>query len=97
MSIDTTAKPDWWVYSTATEDHVLLVKDRKSTARGYVENPTPDEWSKAFHAPSNPYPWTDPSRIIVDRGTAPEFDQETKAAALAIAGKQCEGSVAPAS
>jgi hypothetical protein len=87
-------KRDWWVYSTAVDDHVLLVKDRNSDARGYVDNPTTDEWAQAFHAPSRPYPWLDLSRVIVDQDTAPEFSEETKAAAIAMAEGQCGGSMA---
>ena len=73
---------DWWVYSTAIEDKVLLVECRKTGERGYVADPTLDEWRNAFHAPSNPYPWSDNVRVVIDPNTCPPFDEATKQAAL---------------
>ena len=31
-------------------------------AHATVDDPSRKEWRKAFHAPSNPYPWNDASR-----------------------------------
>jgi hypothetical protein len=84
-------KPDWWVYSTASEDRSLLVEDRNSGDRGYVPDPTKTEWNAAFHAPSNPYPWHDTSRVIVDNETAAPFSDEVKEAALEMVRRRCQG------
>ena len=73
---------DWYVYSTAVEDRVLLVECRNTGERGYVANPTPKEWRQAFRAPSNPYPWTDETRVIVDNNVCPPFPEEIKREAL---------------
>ncbi len=73
---------DWWVYSTAVSSHVLLVECRKTGDRGYVAKPTPEEWRQAFHAPSNPYPWSDNVRGVIDPNTWPPFDEATKQAAV---------------
>ncbi len=73
---------DWWVYSTAVEDHALMVECRKTGHRGYVQYPTPEEWRKAFHAPSGPYPWDDHARVTVDDSTALPFSEATVQAAL---------------
>jgi hypothetical protein len=54
------------VYSTAVADGVILVKNTVTGKRGCVANPTPEEWKQAFHAPSRPYPWSHPERVIED-------------------------------
>jgi hypothetical protein len=56
---------DWWVYSTALADGVILVENRTTGARGAIHDWTKEEWTKAFHAPSKPYPWTDVARVRV--------------------------------
>lgn len=58
---------DWWVISTAIMEVVLIVRCRRTGAVGIVRDPSREEWDKAFHAPSNPYPWTDSSRVKVIR------------------------------
>jgi hypothetical protein len=35
-----------------------------------VEDPSKEEWSQAFHAPSSPYRWLDESRVV-EKGFAP--------------------------
>ena len=82
---------NWWVYSTALSDRSLLVEDRNSGERGYVPDPSKDEWDRAFRAPSKPYPWNDSSRVIVDNETAAAFSDDVKAAALEMVGKRCQG------
>lgn len=57
---------EWWVYSTAVVERVILVENRLTGERGYVSNPTRWEWGEAFHAPSHPYPWPDVDRITID-------------------------------
>lgn len=49
---------DWFVFSTALQDHVIMVECKKTGGFGIIRNPTKDEWGKAFYAPSNPYRWT---------------------------------------
>ena len=57
---------DWQVFSTCVGEHVVIMcKCDNCLGLGLVENFTADEWSDAFHAPSNPYPWLDNSRVIV--------------------------------
>lgn len=82
MSLVPDGAHDWWVYSTAIGNHVLLVECRKTGERGYVPDPTPEEWRQAFHAPSNPYRWTDQERIIIDATICPPFTDEIKLEAL---------------
>jgi len=48
---------DWWVFSTALCDGVLMLTCKKTGAYGIVRDPTEEEWNAAFHAPSNPYKW----------------------------------------
>ena len=48
---------DWWVFSTALRDGVLMLTCKKTGAYGIVRDPTKKEWSDAFFAPSNPYRW----------------------------------------
>jgi hypothetical protein len=40
-----------------------------------VDDPTLEEWSRAFHAPATPYPWTNESRITLhpEMMTAPDY------------------------
>ena len=63
---DLAMQNDWWVYSTAVEDHLILVQCHRTGTRGVVQNPTAEEWAKAFYAPSEPYPWMDHDRVIKD-------------------------------
>jgi hypothetical protein len=60
---------DWWVYSTVLEGRAILVKDRLSGKRGSIDDPTPEEWSRAFYAPSCNYRWEDGSRVAEDAST----------------------------
>ena len=60
---------DWWVYSTVIDGRAILVQDRSSGTRGSINDPTDEEWGRAFHAPSKPYPWNDPARIVIDPET----------------------------
>lgn len=55
----------WLVYSTALADCVLMLRCEKCDARGVVDNPTQEEWRKAYHAPSAPYLWENASRVRI--------------------------------
>jgi hypothetical protein len=57
---------DWWVYSTVIEERAILVECRVSGARGSINDPTREEWRQAFHAPSQPYRWLAPARVVED-------------------------------
>jgi hypothetical protein len=61
---------DWWVYGTVVEGRAILVECRKTGARGSINDPTPEEWRQAFHAPSRPYHWPDSGRVAEDAGVA---------------------------
>jgi len=54
---------EWWVFSTCLGTCELMLTDGLSGAFGVVKNPTKEEWSAAFSAPSNPYRWRDNSRV----------------------------------
>jgi hypothetical protein len=55
---DYTCKHKWVVESTALAGSCLMLKCEHCGKSGTVNDPTGDEWSKAFYAPSNPYEWT---------------------------------------
>lgn len=65
---------EWVVFSTALKDVCLMVQCVECGAMGTVDDPDEQEWSEAFHAPSNPYGWDDESRVTV-RGTGPLYVQ----------------------
>ncbi|MEQ8511534.1 MAG: hypothetical protein RLN67_13840 [Algiphilus sp.] len=54
----TNASREWWVISTSLVDAALILECDGTGALGIVRDPTKQEWSEAFHAPSNPYRWT---------------------------------------
>ena len=60
-----TCTHDWEVYSTALEDVCLELQCKKCAILGEVPDPTKEEWSKGYSAPSNPYPWTENERVVV--------------------------------
>lgn len=74
---------EWVVYSTILKENYLLVQCVKCGMIGTVQDPTADEWSAAFYAPSVPYQWMESGRV-----------KEEQAAALRVApkqpGKRCE-------
>jgi hypothetical protein len=60
-----TCEHEWVVYSTCLQDSSLDVQCNKCAILGSVPNPSKEEWSKAYDAPSNPYPWTENERVKV--------------------------------
>ncbi len=56
---------EWWVYSTAVYDGVIMVRCAKTKAEGYIENYTRAEWKAAYYAPSKNYRWRDNSRVVL--------------------------------
>ncbi|MCD0459568.1 hypothetical protein [Roseiconus lacunae] len=61
---------EWVVFSTAIDDGCLMVQCVNCGAHGSVDDPSPEEWSEAFHAPTHPYLWTEKRRVNV-RGVLP--------------------------
>lgn len=61
----TRCRHDWWVYSTALDDAVILVECRKCRKRGVIHNHSQEEWDQAFSAPSHPYRWYDSHRVRI--------------------------------
>jgi hypothetical protein len=63
---------EWVVFSTALKDVCLMVQCVNCGAMGTVDDPSEEEWSEAFHAPSRPYRWDDDARVT-DRGRGPLY------------------------
>jgi hypothetical protein len=40
---------------------------------GTVDDPSKEEWSTAFHAPSRPYRWRDQTRVVIHEGQATDL------------------------
>jgi hypothetical protein len=55
---------EWVVYSTAVTEVWLMLQCVACGLVGTVEDPSKEEWSEAFHAPSSPYRWRDGSRVV---------------------------------
>lgn len=58
-----TCEHEWWVVSTVLTNVSLDVQCYRCGTYGNVRDPTAAEWSAAYHAPSEPYRWTEPSRV----------------------------------
>ena len=50
-------KHKWIVYSTAVGTGVILCKCERCKVNGVVRDPSEDEWTTAYFAPSDPYEW----------------------------------------
>jgi hypothetical protein len=55
---------EWVVFSTALDEGCLLLQCVNCGLHATVDDPSKKEWSKAFHAPSNPYRWRDEARVV---------------------------------
>lgn len=53
----------WWVYSTAIRQVCLEVHCSRCALLGTIENPSKEEWARAYSAPREPYLWSDASRV----------------------------------
>ena len=61
---------EWVVFSTALNDGCLMLQCVECGLVGTVDDPSREEWSEAFHAPSRPYRWFDEKRVrIQGRGS----------------------------
>ena len=70
---------EWAVFSTALKESWLMLQCVECGIMGTVEDPTKEEWTAAFHAPSQPYRWLDDARVVVKVFFSNEFyDQRTK-------------------
>jgi hypothetical protein len=58
---------EWVVFSTALEEHWLMLQCIGCGWHGVVEAPSAREWSQAFRAPSRPYRWYDEARVKIKR------------------------------
>ena len=56
---------EWWVYSTAVGNGIILVECNFCGALGFISEYTDEEWSEAFYAPSDPYRWEDETRVVI--------------------------------
>jgi len=54
---------EWVAFSTALSEGWIMVQCVECGLHGTIEDPTKDEWSDAYHAPSRPYRWLDNSRV----------------------------------
>jgi hypothetical protein len=54
---------EWVVFSTAMEEGWLMVQCVRCIAHGTVDDQTPEEWDRAYTAPSKPYRWLDGARV----------------------------------
>jgi hypothetical protein len=61
---------EWVVFSTALADGWLMLQCIECGKHGTVEDPTKEEWSDAFSAPSRPYRWRDDTRVTIKDGDA---------------------------
>jgi hypothetical protein len=73
-SCSTCEKHSWVVFSTAMKEVALMLQCVKCGEFGTVDDPTQEEWKEAFHAPAQPYPWTDESRITIRSEHRPSPD-----------------------
>lgn len=60
---------EWVVYSTAMQEHWLMLQCVECGEMGTIDAPSTEEWSEAFHAPSSPYRWHESTRVT-ERGLA---------------------------
>ena len=60
---------EWVVYSTAMQEGWLMVQCVECWAMGTIDDPSKEEWSAAYHAPSRPYRWHEDARVT-ERGQA---------------------------
>jgi hypothetical protein len=56
---------EWVVFSTALHDVYLMVVCVNCGVNGTVNDPSEDEWRRAFRAPSRPYKWEAKKQVSV--------------------------------
>jgi len=60
-----TCEHEWMVYSTAINQGCLELQCTKCALVGSVNDPTEDEWERAYYADEGPYPWKEIDRVEV--------------------------------
>jgi hypothetical protein len=78
---------EWVVYSTALAEGWLMLKCVECGAMGTINDPSAEDWSDAYQAPSRPYRWKDGTRIT-DRGIA--FTRIIRAVHNSLCGCPCQ-------
>jgi hypothetical protein len=71
--LDKQCDHEWVVFSTAIQDVCLMLQCVICGAHGSVDDPTAEEWSEAYHAPSHPYLWTANDRVNVQSVLPPDI------------------------
>lgn len=56
---------EWVVYSTALQEHWLMLQCVECGTLSTVDDPTREEWGRAFRAPSRPFRWMRDSRVTL--------------------------------
>jgi hypothetical protein len=59
---------EWVVFTTITDDEMIMVQCINCLTIGSVHSPSPDEFNEAFGAPSRPYRWEDETRVTEHHG-----------------------------
>lgn len=54
---------EWAAFSTALLQRWVMVQCVRCGQHGTVDDPSPEEWSAAYRAPSAPYRWPDDARV----------------------------------
>ena len=62
---DSQSNHSWIVFSTALKDRCLMLNCKDCGVMGTVDDPTSEEWARAFKAPSKPYSWNEESRVSI--------------------------------
>ena len=61
----TSHRHEWVVFSTAVNKGWLMLQCVECGLHATVDDPSKEEWSKAYHAPSKPYRWQDETRVVI--------------------------------
>ena len=56
---------EWVVFSTAVDQGWLMLQCVNCGLHATVDDPSKEEWSEAFYAPSQPYRWHDEARVVI--------------------------------
>ena len=64
---------EWVVFSTTLQEGRLMLQCVICGIEGTIDDPTREEWRRAFHAPSAPYRWGNASRVTVRRSNSATF------------------------
>src|SRR5262245_19854259 len=56
---------EWAVFSTALGEGWLMLQCVNCGHHATIEDPSHEEWSEAYHAPSRPYRWCCESRVVL--------------------------------